>query len=290
MRQQLLVYSGYLEVVEYPGVVVYNDILVKPLYVYISDLERGILRGDIPFSKPIVLGSTGVVRVVEVMSGSTEYTGKVYTVSPLGSRGVLGVEENGLLASFTSLHSSYLDEPLVNPVPQDSLRPLVKHSVELAQLAGEPVLVEGCGILGIATGLALRYLGVEPTFYCEEARRNALIYDFTTASHISELSSKWRTVVVTSVDAASKYRVLFNTEYSKLIISRLSFTTWIPLKKSQSSLEILVGHRGDRAEPSIVKRVVNEVGRHIKVHALSNLENSRGLFPPRGLGSILSLD
>lgn len=289
MKQRLLVYSGRLEVVEYSGVIVHDGILVKPLYVYIGDLERAVVEGRLPVLKPTILGAAGVARVVEVTGPFTEYTGKVYTVTPLGARGVLGVGENGLLATFTSIHPSYLDEPLLNPSPLDAVRPLVKHAVELAQLAEEPVLVEGCGLIGVATGMALRYRSAEPIFYCEELRRNALNYGFTTASHTSELSRKWNALILTSANTASKYRVLRDLDYCKLLISKLSFTSWTPIKETALNLEVVVVNRGERAEQSLVKRVLSDLSKGLKVHNLTSLENSVGLFPPRGLGSIISL-
>lgn len=289
MKQQLLIYSGQLEFVEYPGVIVQEGVLVKPLFVYVGDLERAVLKGRIPVSKPVILGAVGVVRVIEAAGSFAEYTGKVYTVTPLGARGILGVEENGLLATFTSLHASYLDEPLLNPLPLDAIRPLIKHSIELARSCEEPILVEGCGLIGIAVGIALRHKEIEPVFYCEEARRNALSYGFTVASHISELNRKWSGVILTSTNTTSKYKVSRDLDYRKLIISRLSFTSWIPVKKSTSSLEVKVVDRGDDTSTSLVKSVLGDLYKGIKIHNLVNLEHSIGLFPPKGLGSIISL-
>ncbi|MEL9999939.1 MAG: hypothetical protein QXP03_04455 [Desulfurococcaceae archaeon] len=289
MKQQLLVYSGQLEVIEYPGVVVHEGVLVKPLFIYVGDFEKAVLSGHIPVSRPTTLGAVGVVRIIEATGPFTEYTGKIYTVTPFGARGVLGVEENGLLATFTSLHTSYLDEPLLNPSPLDAIRPLIKHSVELARSCEEPVLVEGCGLVGVAVGMALRRREIEPVFYCEDARRNALGYGFTVASHISELNRKWNDVVLTSTNTASKYRISRDLDYRRLVISRLSFTSWIPVKKGISSLEVRVVDKSNDVPTSLVKSIVGDLSRGVKIYNLAGLEHSIGLFPPKGLGSIISL-
>lgn len=289
MKQQLLIYSGQLEVIEYPGVVVHEGVLVKPLFIYVGDFEKAVLEGRIPVSKPVTLGAVGVARIVEAVGPFTEYTGKIYTVTPFGARGILGVEENGLLATFTSLHVSYLDEPLLNPSPLDAIRPLIKHSVELARLCEEPVLVEGCGLIGVAVGMALRHREVEPVFYCEEARRNALSYGFTVASHISELNRKWSNVILTSTNTMSKYKVSRDLDYRKLIISKLSFTSWIPVKRGASSLEVKIVDKGDDVPTSLVKNIMGDLNKGIKIHNVTGLEHSIGLFPPKSLGSIISL-
>jgi len=290
MRQRLVVYSGHVEVIEYPCVVVQDSVLVKPIYVYLGDIERAVVSGRLLTPRPIAMGASGVVRVVEVMgSHSVEYTGKVYSVTPIGSHGVLGVHENGLLANFISIHPSHLDEQLLNPTPLDAIRPVVKHSVELAQIAEEPVLVEGCGLVGVSTGIALRRTGVEPLFYCEELKRNALNYGFTVAQHISEVSRKWNSVVLTSTNISSKYKVLANLDYEKLLVSRLSFTSWIPLKSSASRASVVIVNRGDRAEVALIKQVLSELGKAFRVLTLNTLEDSVGLIPPRGLGVIVSL-
>lgn len=289
MKQQLLVYNGQLEVVEYPGVVVHEGVLVKPLFIYVGDFEKAVLEGRIPILKPITLGAVGVVRIVEAAGAFTEYTGKIYTVTPFGTRGVLGVEENGLLATFTSLHVSYLDEPLPNPSPLDAIRPLIKHSIELARSCEEPVLVEGCGLIGVATGMALRHRKIEPVFYCEEARKNALGYGFAVASHISELNRKWSDIILTSTNITSKYKVSRDLDYRKLVISKLSFTSWIPVKRGAFNSEVRVVDKGDGVSASLVKSVMGDLNKGIKIHNVASLEHSIGLFPPKSLGSIISL-
>ncbi|MEM4570889.1 MAG: hypothetical protein QXE66_06240, partial [Desulfurococcaceae archaeon] len=73
MKQQLLVYSGQLEVIEYPGVVVHEGVLVKPLFIYVGDFEKAVLSGHIPVSRPTTLGAVGVVRIIEATGPFTDY-------------------------------------------------------------------------------------------------------------------------------------------------------------------------------------------------------------------------
>ncbi|GEM_PF-1083697 len=297
MKQKSLVYSsGLVDVVEYPAVVVSGEILAKTLYVYIGDLERSVLMGITPLIKPITLGSAGVVRVVEVLSNKTEYTGKYYTVTPLGDRGLLSVSVNGLLSNYVSLDDSYLEEEVSSPVPQDAVKPLLNHTLLLASRCEEPVLVEGCGFVGVALGLLLREMGVETQLYCESGKRNALLFDLNIMSHISNLNKKWRTIVITSLDAASKYRVMRKLEYSNLVISALSLTDWIPVKSSLN-VKVSVTGRGNTSVSELESVIMNKskkilqiLQRALKTIKVSDLEAVKGLLPPRGLGTIVILD
>jgi len=294
LRQKSLVYSsGVVDIVEYPAVVISGGVLAKTVYVYIGDLERGILSGLIPVNKPLILGSSGVVRVIEVLGERTEYTGKYYVITPLGNRGFLGLSVNGLLSNYVSLDDSYLEEELSLPTPIDAIRPFFKHVALLASMCEEPVLVEGCGLIGVMLGGFLRELGMNSQLYCESGKRNASILDLNVTSHISNLSKKWRTLVITSLNTASKYRVMSELEYSNLVISALSLTELIPLKRSYSMRVVVVRrehHEG--VEEYIVnrgKKVLHELFRAIKVIKASDLDSIRGLLPPRGLGTIIEL-
>jgi len=286
--------SGVVDVVEYPAVVISDDVLAKTLFVYIGDLERAVFSGLVPLTRPLVPGSSGVVRVIEVLSGRTEYTGKYYTVTPLGERGLLGVSVNGLLSNYVSLDDSYLEEELTSPQPQDALRSLFNHVVHLASKCEEPVLVEGCGLIGVALGALLGEMGFENQLYCESGRRNAVLLDLNVTTHISNLSKKWRTLVITSSSASSKYRVLRELEYSNLVISALSLTEWIPIRKSYSVRVSFVGRGDFRGEVEDlggeIKKVLHRVYRLVRVIRAGDLDSVKGLLPPRGLGTIIVLD
>lgn len=292
MRQKSLVYSsGVVEAVEYPAVVVTGSVLGKTVYAYIGDIERGVISGYIPVNKPVVLGSSGIVRVIEVLSEKTEYTGKYYTVTPFGSRGILGLSINGLLSNYVSLDDSYLEEELTTPTPMDALRPFFKHVAQLASVCEEPVLVEGCGLTGVMLGGFLRELGLTSHHYCERGRRNASVLDLDVTSHISNLSRKWRTLVITSLNTASKFRVMREVEYSKLVISVLSLTDLIPLKANYSVKVVVVGRENSTSLSEYVinkgKKTLQGLLKAIRVIKASDLESIRGLLPPRGLGTVI---
>lgn len=290
MKQKCVMYNGSVEVVEYPAVAVQDPVLVKPFYVYIGDVERSIVQGQLPVTKPVILGSLGVVKVVEVLEGPTEPTGKDFVVSPLGDKGILGVDINGLLATHTTLTHSYLDEELVQSSPYDSLRPVVKHAAELANASEEPVLVEGCGLVGVATGLSLRKMGVEPIFYCEDGGRRASSLGFNVYKHAGSIGTKWRTVVLTSTSISSKHTLLTGVEYQKVVISPLSFTTWMPIRSRQSSLtRVFVVWRTGNYSSEIVREVIKELSKYVKVINVQDIEKILGLIPPKGWGSILVL-
>jgi len=289
MRQKMAVYTGRLEIIEYPGVVVREPVLLKPIYVYIGELERSIIEGLLPVKPPVVLGSFGVARVIEVSGSNTEYTGRVFTVKPFGDHGILGVEVDGLLANYTSIHPSYLDDVLLDPKPIDSIKPLIKHSTSIAMESLEPVLIEGCGLTGLLTGLALRYSGVEPAYYCEQSSKLVLQYGFTIYKHIGDVVEKWGSIVLTSINQASKYKLTTRLDYKKLIISPLSFTQCIPLRKRESLFSINIASGVSSEESSVVKKVSSDLARIVRVVEVEDLKSILGLLPPRSPGFILSL-
>jgi hypothetical protein len=294
VRRKSIVYSGSaVEVVEYPAVVISGDILAKTLYVYLGDLEKALYSGLIPLTKPVVLGSTGVVRVIEVLSDRTEYTGKYYTVAPLGEWGVLSVTTNGILSNYASLDDSYLEEELTSPQPHDALRPLLNHVVSLASKCEEPVLVEGCGLVGVSLGTLLGEANLEVQLYCETDKRNAYTLGLDPISHTSNLSKKWRTVVVTSLNAASKYRVMRELEYGNLVISAFSLTEWIPVRRNYTTRVSVVGVERVVEVEELAwksKKVLYRLSRAIKVVRAGDLDSAKGLIPPRGLGTVVALD
>lgn len=290
MKQRSVVYSGKVEIVEYPAVPVHDSILAKPLYVYVGDLERSVVEGLLPITKPVIIGSTGVVKVVEVLEGPTQPTGKDYTVLPFGDKGCLGVDTNGLLTTHATLTHSYLDEELVQSTPYDSIKPLVKHAVELASACEEPVLIEGCGLLSVATGLGLRRMGVEPVFYCEEGGRKAGLFGFNVHRHFGNLGTRWRTIVLTSTSPSSKHTVLSDLEYHRVVISPLSFTTWIPLRVRRiGSVTVNVVWKTGNYKSEIVRDIMRELSKFVKVVSVQDIEKALGLIPARGFGLILAL-
>jgi hypothetical protein len=289
LRQKLVVYSDKVEVVEHPCVVVKESVLVKPIYVYLGELERHLLEGSLPSTRPVVLGGSGVVRVVEVQGGETELTGRVYTVTPIGPRGLLGYEEDGLLGNFVSISRSYLDDLLVDPRPIDAVRPLVKHAYSLVTKVSEPVLIEGCNLLGIAAGLILRYMGVEALFYCEQRVRLALQYGFNVYKHISELATRWSTVILTGINQSVKYKLLQRLTANTVVISPLSTTSWIPITPHGGEARILIPRGGEAIEHSIMRKVLDDLSRGLKVLEIDDVKSVLGLLPPRGLGVIVSL-
>lgn len=289
MRQVAILYNGKIDVAEYPGVVLKNPVLLKPIYVYIGEVEKNILTGKLPVNKSIILGCTGVARIIEVYSGSTEYTGRVFIISPFGAQGILGVEEDGLLSNYSSIHPSYLDEIVLEPKPIDAIKPLVKHAETLSQRVMEPVLIEGCNLVSLALGLSLRYKGIEPAFYCENTARSVIQFGFRVFKHPSELVDQWGSIVLTSHDHTAKYKLLSQLVYNNIVVSPLSFTNWIPLTKREGVYNVSIAYRDSVVDNTVVRRVLDTLSKSIRIVEVDDLKNAIGLFPPRGLGLILSL-
>ncbi|MEM4718275.1 MAG: hypothetical protein QXE81_05910 [Desulfurococcaceae archaeon] len=289
MEQEAIVYHGKLEKYTYPCVVMNEDLLVKPLYIYIGDIEKSLLTGRIPISKPVIIGSTGVGRILESKTSNSEFAGKIVTISPFGKNGVLGVDRNGLLANYVSIDVSHVEDFTPTPKPLDSLKPLLKHAVELAKKAIEPVLVEGCGLIALLAGLVLDDLGLKPLFYCESNTRRISQFGFNVEKHLANVVKKWGSIIITSTEPSPKYKVLINTEYKRVIISKLSFTNWLPLTGRPSEIHAFLVERGDSVEPTVIRSLADKLNRFIKVLDIERIDDALGLMPPQRLGYILSI-
>lgn len=289
MRQYMIVYDGRIEALEYPCVVSRRDLLIKPIYVYIGDIERNIVNGLLPVKIPLILGSMGVSRVLESREFENSYIGRLVTISPFGREGVLGLETDGILTNYASIDHSYIDEYVVEPKPIHAIRPLIKHAYEMTRHVMDPVLIEGCDLVGLATALISRELGVEPLLYCESGYRRAIALGFNVEKHISELGKRWGSIIITSMNTSSQYRVLKTQVYKRLIISRLAFMDVMPIMHTLRSFEVILVDRGEQPSHEILSRVENILSRHVKIIEINQLNESIGLFPPRGLGIILSL-
>lgn len=305
MNKESIVYrQGNIGVETLPAVPLREgEVLVKPVYVYLGDIEKGVLTGALASRDSVVLGSTGVAKVIEVLGEDEALVGKTFLVKPLGARGVLGVETDGLLSTYTGLHASYLGKEVVSPRPSSALRPLASHAVRIASRVSSTPVVEGCGVISLLTALALRNAGIEPWIYCEQPPREFYALGFQVAKHENGLSQEIRTVILTSWNKVAQYRLLQRVEPEVIVVSSLALMRWLPLYERAEKISVYIerGFEVDEEMEPLVNNILRKVRvkpdekhgekRDIEIEhvEVGKMEEVLGLLPPPRLGVVVSI-
>lgn len=305
MNKESVVYrQGNIGVEALPAVPLREgEVLAKPLYVYLGDIERGVLTGAIASKNSVVLGSAGVVKVIEVLGEDESLVGKNFLVKPFGARGILGAETDGLLSTYLGLHKSYLGKEVVDPRPSSALRPLASHAVRIASRVSSTPVVEGCGITSLLTALALRNADIEPWIYCEQPPREFYALGFQVAKHENGLSPEIKTAILTSWNKIAQYKLLQRVRPEVIVVSSLAIMRWLPLYERAERISIYVEKDFEVDEESelLVNNVLRKVRikpderrgerREVEVEHVeaTKMEDVLGLLPPPRLGLVVSV-
>jgi len=129
--------------------------LVKPVHVYIGGFENAISRGYIPIKKPVVLGSTGIVRILEAGYGANpELSGSLALVSPTTSHGYLGLDLDGLLSKYTTIPMDSIIRTLSKQEPIYSIMYHVAIACSMCEnIEGKNLLIVGGGVESLALAI-----------------------------------------------------------------------------------------------------------------------------------------
>ncbi|RLG81842.1 MAG: hypothetical protein DRO40_09155 [Thermoprotei archaeon] len=129
--------------------------LVKPLHVYVGGFENAVTRGYIPVKKPVVLGSTGIVRILEAGYGANpELSGSIALVMPTTSNGLLGLELDGLLSKYSTIPMDSIAKTLSKQDPIYSIMYHVAIACNICEnIEGKNLLIVGGGIESIALAI-----------------------------------------------------------------------------------------------------------------------------------------
>ncbi len=129
--------------------------LVKPIHVYVGGLENGVFRGYIPIKKPVVLGSTGIVRILEAGYGANpELSGSLALVSPITTHGYLGLDLDGLLSKYATVPMDSITRTLSKQEPIYSTMYHVAIACSICEnIEGKNLLIVGGGIESLALAL-----------------------------------------------------------------------------------------------------------------------------------------
>ncbi|MGC9106021.1 MAG: hypothetical protein ACP5HQ_06330 [Thermoprotei archaeon] len=126
-----------------------DGVLVSPITLAFNGIENAVYLGLIWARPKTILGSMGVVKVVETgVDVDPNVKGKKFVVSPFSrSRGGLGSDVNGIAAELAS-------------IPQDALMPYVEELGDVSVLA--PFLSIAVKVNEVADGKRLLVLGGGP--------------------------------------------------------------------------------------------------------------------------------
>jgi len=289
LRQKSIVFDGALRVMELPFVKLeYGDLLVKTIYVYIGHVEEAVLSYKVIPPRRLILGSSGVVKIVETTSNNIS-TGRTIIVSPISRHGILAYNLDGILSDYASMKPEHIFGEAVEPGPYEAVKPFVSHGVELGLEAVGVTVVAGCNITALSTALTLRFTGAEPVIYCESPARPAIQLGFQVVRHASNLPAKPDSLVLVEPNPSINYRLIRSLSPRKIVVSPFSFTTWIPVGSSINSVTLTYKGTLENREPGLTSKALRDLIKFINLVEIDDVEKSLGLMPPRGLGVILAL-
>ncbi len=288
MKVKKIVYDGLVKTLESPAQVVPRGYVIgKPLHVFIDGIENAVINGIYPIDKPIVLGSTGIIRVLEAPSADEGLSGKIAFVSPVSEKGLLSVNLDGLLSTYVIIPEEHIIG-ITNTVPRPlyALSCIASLSYRLALEAGPNPVIIGCGVSGIMTALHVLSDGGTPEIIC--VRRESLKYARSVGllpnQSFGNLKNEYSSIVYTSY-APWILRNLLRQGVSKLVVSPLINKASIILIPSINRVEIVM------PMPSRIeykKSVIEKIRRLLGFVELNNIVDVLGLVPPPKLGVVIS--
>ncbi|MET1160417.1 MAG: hypothetical protein ABWW65_05595 [Thermoprotei archaeon] len=290
MRVKAIVYDHGVKLSEYEVIAInQNSLLVKPVYVYIGLVERIVSSGLETINKPRILGSSGIVRILESSkSNYSELSGKLACVSPLSNGKVLGLDIDGLFSTYTYVKPDTLIYFFEKAKPVHAIYPYIAMAVQLGSRAAGYTVVVGCNILSLAITEYLRKIsGVEPMVLCSSIPRYIRGYGVKTSNNTGTLPQEVGSIIVTWDKPSFIYRVLSELNYSKLVLTPLARVPVIPIKPGAYRVEYL--DSVERVDIDIVENLAKEFSRRIRVVKISDLSEATELIPPRGLGIVIDM-
>ena len=288
MRVVKIVYDGVVRTLELPAQIVPRGYIIgKPLHVFIDGIENAVINGIYPIDKPVALGSTGVIRVLEAPSANEGLSGKVAFVSPVSYKGLLSVDLDGLLSTYVVVPEEHIIG-VTNTVPRplSALSCIASLSYRLALEAGPNPLIVGCGVSGLMTALHVLSDGGSPEIICvrRESLRYARSVGLVPIQSLENLKEEYSSVVYTS-NAPWMLRSLLRRGISKLVVSPLINRVSIMLMHSIRRVEVIM------PMPSRIeykREVVEKIRRLLGFVELNNIVDVFGLVPPPKPGVIIS--
>ena len=296
MANESIVFNGYcIEYIETQIPVIKRGFyLAKTLHVYIDGLENAVVKGYIPQSKtPVVLGSTGVVRILEPgYNVDPGLSGSIAIVKPLSRNGVVGLDIDGLLSRYTSIPSDTLLTTVSDDKPEYTLLYSLATGLKASSLAeGKRYLVIGAGLSGIASALTATNT-LETTVYTEDN----MVYRILRRQGVS-VYRKWSELhgcydIVYYSSLSTKYMGLLDKilcgEAAILLNPLYARVNSIALRVSIDKI-VIEEVRVDKEAICRAYSLLNKFKRYVKTIEVDTLKQIQSLIPVRSLGVIVSI-
>lgn len=267
--------------------------LVKPVHVYLGGFENAISRGYIPIKKPVIIGSTGIVRILEAGCGANpELSGSLAIISPTTSQGYLGLDLDGLLSKYTIVPKDSIVRTISRHEPIHSITYHVAVANSICEdIEGGNLLIVGGGIESLALAMCskdkvsrlyiltqskssyriFKKLGFEVHQKIKDIKCcfNIIFYGLLTPIYVDEIIK----------ELGSSYATIYVNPY----LSYLGFNT-----KIIHSLNI-IKPRPVEKHYSYIDKIGKIIGRYIRKVHVKNLTEILALFPIDSIGVIISL-
>ncbi len=134
-------------------------VLGKVLTAMLSPIDRSVTAGVQPTPPGRILGSYGVIRVVEPGINSEVNPGEIFGVQPYCNENIVGVEINGVLSDYASVPTSCLVK-IRNELSNDHIPLWIEFSFlkELSEIAEDSneALIVGCTFTSYVIASELR--------------------------------------------------------------------------------------------------------------------------------------
>lgn len=291
MRVKRIVFDGSAVLVDEARYVVIREshYLVKPLHVFIGFIENILLQGYRPFLKPVVLGSSGVARVLESSYGSDPgLAGKIVIISPIGEKGVLSWDADGVLSTYASVHRSYVMKTIARDQPEYAYYPFVAHGCSLGKIAGDNTLIIGCDIVGISAAMYLSLKKYGYGLYCGGGRAGNRV-GLNVYRNLGEIQEDYDSIIITDHRASLTYNVLRRVATRRLIYGAFTDHSFVSSRSNtlvaMKIHDTMIGH----VDENDVKTIMRKLRRHIVFISSNDLGKIKELIPTGGLGVVVSL-
>jgi len=289
VRGEALVATGWsLEVREVPVKYSSGEYLVKPLGVHLCGFDNAVAYGYLPVTKPTIVGSTGVARVIEAGYGAREeLSGKIVLVSPIAGDKLIGYTRDGLLAKYSSIPS----EAIAFSLNKFEAYHAAWFHLALAQavnelVAGKTILIVGGGLASLA--LALLANNSSPNIaILTYSRRSARLFKDLGLEVINDVISAkccfeavfYNTLSLSAARALNKVLsqrslIYLNPLINSMKLRTLGEVTLVKVNPGEKHIGQIYG-------------VWSKLNRYIKVIKVEDVKSTLGLLPVDGSGAIV---
>lgn len=291
MKNESIIYDGNIKLIDRNILSIRNNYLfAKSLYIYMGLIERILLNNYEPLTKPVILGSCGIVKIIEDPSGlSSELSGKNAIVSFNGAHGILSLENDGLASNYIQLHRSYIYKFITDIKPYYTIYPYIAYSLTICREVENPVLLIGCNILSVSQALYLKNIGLDsPDIVCSKIPNFMKKYGLKILQHTGDLLPKYNTIIVNYEKYSLIYDIINSIDHKKLVLTNLSRLKIIPVRRNMNTRVIYINNIGDIDEND-VEKITKDILVDIKIVKAKSLSEVIGLLPPKRFGLVIEL-